>query len=126
MSYRDKALAARASLAKSGAQVVVAWQTTPDYVPGEPEPQPVQVSFDAPGVVVEYASREIGTQPDSLIRAGDRNLLLAACDEAGEPLLEPPFGAAVTLVDGSLYKVANVKSIAPAGVAVMFDITIRR
>lgn len=126
MTYRDKAIAARASLARSGAPVVVAWTETPDYVPGEPEPAPVAHTFTAPGAVIAFGYKEIGTQPDSLIKAGDRNLLLAACDANGDPLPEPPFGAAVTLVDGSLYAVTSCKPLAPAGVPVMYDISIRR
>lgn len=127
MSYLQDAIDARATFAESGGQVVVAWTTTPDYVPGQPEPTPVAHGYTAPGVVVEYNYREVGTQADSLIRAGDRNLLLAAVDAAGLPLAEPPYGAAVTLLDGSLYAVANCKPLQPDGLtAVMFDITLRR
>lgn len=127
MSYRDDAIAARADFAEDGGNVVVAWTITPDYVPGQPDPVPQAFGYTAPGVVAEYKASHTGVQPDSLIQAGDRNLFMAACDEHGNPLAAPPFGAVVTLADGSAYKVHNCKAIQPDGLtAILFDITIRR
>ena len=127
MTYRQDAIDARASFEESGGDVVVAWTITPDYVPGQPDQAPQVFGYTAPGVVAEYNIKQASAQPDSLIQAGDRNLFLAACDAAGKPLAMPPFGAAVTLLDGSTYTVHNAKAIQPDGMtAILFDITIRR
>lgn len=127
MSYRDDAIAARADFAEDGGSVVVAWEVTADFVPGQPDPAPQVFGYTAPGIVAEYNFKQTGTQADSLIQAGDRNLFLAACDEHGKPLAAPPFGATVTLADGSAYSVHNCKALQPDGMtAILFDITIRR
>lgn len=123
--YVTTAREARDSLKEAGAIVDLIW--TPAPVSDAPDAAtPAEVTHRAYGAVLPYNFREVGAQPDSLIKAGDQNLLLAALDLQGRPLPEPPFDAVVVLVDGSRHRVKAGKPLAPAGVPVLFDITIRR
>jgi hypothetical protein len=125
--YLQDARDTEAALAEDGAQITLSWSVPVVYDPATPNaPAAAPVSVTAYGCVFPYSSNRIGTQPDSLIRAGDRQLLLAALDINGATLSEPPPDAQVTLADGSLWLVKNPQPLAPAGVPVMYDITIRR
>ena len=126
INYRKKQLDVRMALASNGALCAISWikpgnDEGPIPVPGE------AVSYQAYGAIFDYAANQVGTQPDSLIRAGDRQLMLPAlCEPAGQPMPEPPFGASIVGPDGVTYKVASVKVTGPAGVPVMYDVNVRR
>lgn len=124
--YADTAREVYAALREDGALVTVAWSVTPDYDPAAGEPVPVAVTATTYGVILDYPTHKIGTQPDSLIRAGDRQLLMAVLDQDGADVPEPPPEAVVTAAYGARYVVRNCAALDPAGVAVMFDITVRR
>lgn len=123
--YLAIALDARDSLQESGAVVSVTWtpaQTDP--APDAAQPAPVTVS--AYGCIFEYGFRQIGTQPDSLIVAGDKQILLSALDLNGAQLQEPPAEARVIGPDGATYVLKTCRPVAPAGVAVIFDLNVRK
>jgi hypothetical protein len=126
IDYASTAREAYDALREAGALVTLSWTVTPDYDPAQPEPVPAVVSVATYGAVLEYNFREVGTQPDSLVRAGDRQLLLAAVTPDGAALPEPPLDAVATLADGSSLTLKNVRPLAPAGVPVLYDITLRR
>lgn len=125
--YSQETIDAAADLLEAGAVISLVWSVVTQYDPSNPSAPPAPpVAVQAAGVVLPYSSNKIGTQPDSLIRAGDRQLLLAALDITGAALPEPPPDAEVTLADGSVWLVKNPQPLAPAGVPIMYDITIRR
>lgn len=125
--YSQETIDAAADLLEAGAVISLSWSVVASYDPSNPSAPPSPpVTVQAGGVVLPYSSNKIGTQPDSLIRAGDRQLLLAALDVNGAALPEPPPDAEVTLADGSVWLVKNPQPLAPAGVPIMYDITIRR
>lgn len=125
--YAQAARKAAQSLLKSGATITLSWKVPFKYDPANPKAlPPPPVTVRAAGVVLPYSSRVIGTQTDSLIRAGDQQLLLAAVDINGEFLAEPPPEASALLADGTTWTVKNPRTLAPAGIPVMFDITLRR
>ena len=125
--YQQDAIDAEATLREEGAIITLSWKVPFKYNPANPgELAPPPVTVRAAGVVLPYSSRVIGTQTDSLIRAGDQQLLLAAIDVDGNPMIEPPPEASALLADGSTWTVKNPRTLAPAGIPVMFDITLRR
>lgn len=125
--YSQETKDAAADLLAAGAVVSLSWSVAAAYDPGNPSAPPsAPVTVQAAGVTLPYSFKQIGTQPDSLIRAGDRQLLLAALDVNGAALPEPPPDAQVTLADGSLWLVKNPQPLSPAGFPIMYDITIRR
>lgn len=127
IDYASTAREAFEALRDAGALVTLAWDDADDYDPAlgrAPEGTPVTVATY--GVVLEYNFKDIGTQPDSLIRAGDRQLLLAAIDPLGAQIPAPLPDAVATLADGSRLVVKNPRALAPAGVPVLYDITLRR
>jgi hypothetical protein len=126
INYAATAQAAFAALKSAGALVTIDWTVAPDYDPAAPATAPTPRSITTYGAFVPYQAHKVGTQGDSLIRAGDRNLLLAAIDDAGAALPEPPPGARITAANGETWRVANAEALRPAADVVLFDITARR
>lgn len=126
MDYAVTARAALSALKSAGALVTIAWDVSTPYVPGEPTGAPTPASVTTYGAMVPYPAHKVGTQADSLIRAGDRNLLLAATDPAGVALTQPAVGARITAANGEFWRVAACEAICPAAETVLFDITARR
>jgi hypothetical protein len=126
MDYAATARAALAALKSAGALVTVAWDVSPAYDPSNPDEPATPYSIATYGAMVPYAAHKVGTQPDSLIRAGDRNLLLAATSPDGVALTEPAIGARITAANGETWRVAACEAICPAAETVLFDITARR
>jgi hypothetical protein len=125
--YSQETRDAARDLLAAGAVVTLSWSIATAYDPANPSAPPsAPVAVQAAGVTLAYNLKQLGTQPDSLIRAGDKQLLLAALDVTGAALPEPPPDAQVTLADGSVWLVKNPQPLAPAGVPIMYDITIRR
>lgn len=126
IDYVKTARAGLAALKSTGGMVSIAWTVAADYDPNNPDAEGTPVLIATYGAMVPYAAHKIGTQPDALIRAGDRNLLLSALDPGGAPLTEPPIGAVITAANGEHWKVAACEAICPAADTVLFDITARR
>lgn len=124
--YIKTARAGLSALKSAGGIVSLSWTVAVDYDPANPDATGAAVTIATFGAMVPYPAHKIGTQPDSLIRAGDRNLLLAALDPAGAPLAEPPVGAVITAANGEKWRVAACEAICPAATTVLFDITGRR
>lgn len=65
-------------------------------------------------------------QADSMILAGDRQLLLSVNHPDGTPLNPPPKADdRVTLLSGVTYTITTVAPLAPAGIPVYFECNIR-
>lgn len=125
--YNAEAIEVAKALAEDGQVVVLSWETTAPYVPGLPEPIPVQHVHTAAGLVFAYPARDVATQADSLIAAGDEQLHMAAlAPDLTTPVPAPPVGAMVLLHAGHTRVVKNCKPLAPAGIVVMYDVTLKR
>lgn len=123
--YLESAQEALEALQEYGAPCTLTWTPAPDSdAPNAATPDPLVVS--AYGVVLDYAAKMIGTQPDSLIQAGDRQVLLGVFDIDGAAVPKPPAEAQIIAPDGLLYTVKGCKPLAPAGVAVLYDLNVRR
>lgn len=89
--------------------------------PGEP------TTWAGVGLVFDYDFKDSGASVAgaSLIQAGDRRLYLAALGADGVAIVAPKHGDKCQAPDGA-YKVENVKTLAPAGLAVLYDVQLRR
>ena len=73
--------------------------------------------------MTEWDSRQID---GSLIKIGDRHLLLSPLNTAGAALTAPVLGDTITDAAGVIYTLtAPLKILAPAGVAVLYDVNLR-
>lgn len=127
--YVETAQEAAAILADFGALATVTRTPAPlDDGPDTGQPTPLPVSATAWAVIFDYNEKSYGNQPDALIRAGDRQLLMAAIDVDGIPITPDmlPVEAAVIGPDGDAYVIKDSKPINPAGVAALYDVRVRR
>ena len=73
------------------------------------------------GAVFEYGNKNID---GTLIKVGDKQLLLSAFKTDGTALTAPVVNDTVT-IGGIVYTVTQVKSLAPAGTIVLYDCNLR-
>ncbi len=75
------------------------------------------------GAIIEWAANQID---GSLIRATDKRLLLSPLNSAGAVLTAPVLGDTVTDAAGVVYTLVEpLKTVSPAGTAVLFDCNLR-
>lgn len=123
--YGDTAQDVREALEEAGALCALAWTPAPlSDAPDAATPDPL--AFSAYGVILDYSDKQIGTQSNSLIEAGDRQVLLAVFDEFGNALPLPPAESKIVAPDGIEYTIKRAKPLAPAGVPVMYELNVRR
>jgi len=127
--YVETAQEAAAILADFGALATVTRTPAPlDDGPDTGQPAPLPVSVTAWAAIFDYTEKSYGNQPDALVRAGDRQLLLAGIDVDGVTITPDmlPVDAPLIGPDGDRYVIKNPKPINPAGVPVLYDIQVRR
>ena len=73
------------------------------------------------GAVMEYNNRNVD---GTLIKQGDRQLLLSPFLASGGSLVAPAVGDTAT-IGGTVFTVTQVKQTAPAGTVVMYDCNLR-
>ena len=75
------------------------------------------------GAIMDWNARQID---GSLIKIGDRQLLLSPLNTAGAALMAPALGDTVTDAAGVVYTlVAPLKVLSPAGTVVLYDCNMR-
>lgn len=127
--YVETAQEAAAILADFGALATVTGASAPvDDGPDTGQPAPMPTSVTAWAAIFDYTDRLYGNQPDALIRAGDRQMLMAGIDVDGVaiPLEALPVDAQVIGPDGDTYIIKDPKPINPAGVVALYDVRVRR
>jgi hypothetical protein len=81
------------------------------------------------GIVLEYTTfirSGLQNQPGTVIKAGDKQMLLSPFGVDGLPLEPPPaVDDLVELEDGSKFTIASFAPLSPAGTAIYFDCNIR-
>lgn len=123
--YAQSAQEVVEALADAGAPCSLTWTPPPATDDPLAEP-PAPVTVTAYAAIFDYSARQIGTQLDSLIVAGDRQILMAVFDVNGNAVPEPLHGATVSGPDGNPYVLKACKALAPAGVAVMYDLNVKK
>jgi hypothetical protein len=73
------------------------------------------------GAMFEYGDKNID---GTLIKEGDKQLLLSALNSAGTALVAPALNDTVT-INTVVYTVVRIKPLSPAGTTVLFDCNIR-
>ena len=73
------------------------------------------------GAMFEYGDKNID---GTLIKEGDKQLLLSAINSAGTALVAPALNDTVT-INTVVYTVVRIKPLSPAGTTVLFDCNIR-
>jgi hypothetical protein len=121
--YAEMAESANESLAEFGQAVTLTHTVAGTYDPatgGVTNTTSVQYGT---GAMTEWDSRQID---GSLIKIGDRHLLLSPLNTAGAALTAPVLGDTITDAAGVIYTLtAPLKILAPAGVAVLYDVNLR-
>ena len=104
-------------------QVVTLTHVEPgEYVPGEGITNTTTTQAGT-GAVVDWDARQID---GTLILIGDKRLLLSPLNTVGLVLTAPVLGDTVTDAVGVVYTlVAPLKTVSPAGTAVLYDCNLR-
>jgi len=79
------------------------------------------------GAILDYSVQQAGVfnAPGSLVRVGDKQLLLSPLDTDGAVLTGPSVGDMVTVAAGTKYTITQIKEVSPAGTVVLYDINLR-
>lgn len=75
------------------------------------------------GAVFDYGAKQID---GTLIKAGDKQLLLSAVKTDGAVLIAPALGDLVTVGGVTYTMVEPLKEVAPAGITVLFEANLRK
>lgn len=74
------------------------------------------------GAVFEYVDHNID---GTLIKAGDKQLLLSALNSTGTALTTPPIVNDTATIGGAVYTITSVKPLSPAGTTCIFECNLR-
>ena len=107
-------------LISKGQAVTLIHTVTGEYVPGSGVTTTVSTQYGT-GAVTEWDSRQVD---GTIIRQGDRRLLLSALNTAGAALTAPAIEDTAT-VGGVTYTITQVKQTNPAGTVVLYDLNLR-
>lgn len=110
-------------IADKGLAVTLTRQAAGTYDPATGAPAIATTTQTGKGVILPFAAglRHAG---GSNIVQGDKQLLLSAINSAGSPLTPPALDDKVTAA-GVDYVITEIAPLAPAGLNIMFDCTVR-
>jgi hypothetical protein len=115
--YAAKAKSASNMIRRSGQEMSLVYGSVSGYGAGVPD-TPGDVTEYPWGVVTEYSDRDLA---NTQIKVGDKKVILEAIEGMPEPQTKD------TLVIGTVeHSIVNVKPVSPAGVAVIYEIQVRR
>jgi hypothetical protein len=72
--------------------------------------------------VFEYGDHNID---GTLVKAGDKQLLLSALNSTGTALTTPPIVNDTATIGGAVYTITSVKPLSPAGTTCIFECNLR-
>ena len=107
-------------LVSKGQSVVLKHTVVGEYVPGSGVETSTTTQYGT-GAVTEWENQAID---GTIIRQGDRRLLLSALNTAGAALTAPAIEDTAT-VGGVTYTITQVKQTNPAGTVVLYDLNLR-
>jgi len=119
--YQDDADTAAELLEEFGQSVTLTSKTSGAYSTATGATAVTTDTQTVNAVALDYGSRDID---GTLIRAGDKRLLMAPQTTAGDDLTAPVVDDTVT-VGGTVYTVKGIKTLSPAGTVILFDCNIR-
>jgi len=126
--YEDSASVANKLLKERGQAITITRNTAGDYDPSTGAAAIITTTQNGWGAVFEYGMQQAGiyNATGSLVKIGDKRLLLSPIDSTGTELTEPVVGDAVTLSDETVYTITQIKILNPAGIVVLYDINLRK
>lgn len=122
--YADMAATSADLIAQFGQAVTVTRS-----VPGSYDPatggvgSPTVTTQDCLAVEDAYRAREID---GTLIRAGDKRLMLSPAVVTGAAVTAPETTDTVTFADGSVWAIKAVEPLSPGGTALLYTLQLRR
>jgi len=120
--YSDTANDTNEAIGEMGQSVTLTNTVAGTYAPGTGITN-TTTTQSGTGVVVDWDSRQTD---GSLIKIGDKRLLLSPLNTSGDELTAPSLGDTITDAAGVVYTlVAPLGVINPAGTAVLYDCNMR-
>jgi len=122
--YSRMAATANRMLKRRGQTITVSHTTDGTYDPTTGQISgAVTTTQTVAGIMIEWDARQID---GTLIKVGDRRLLLSPLNTSGAALTAPVLGDTVTDAASVIYTlVAPLKTMAPAGTAILYDCNLR-
>jgi hypothetical protein len=122
MEFYSKMQATANRLLKGkGQEITLTRQAAGAYDPATGTAAVTTTTQTAYGAMFEYGDKNIDR---TLIKEGDKQLLLSAINSAGTALVAPALNDTVT-INTVVYTVVRIKPLSPAGTTVLFDCNIR-
>lgn len=119
--YQDDADTAAELLEEFGQSITLTSKTSGAYSVSTGTTAVTTSTQTVSAVVLDYGSKDID---GTLIRAGDKRLLMAPQTTAGDDLTAPVVDDTVA-VGSTTYTVKGIKTLSPSGTVVLFDCNIR-
>jgi hypothetical protein len=119
--YAKMQATANRLLKGKGQSITLSRQTAGAYNPATGTAAVTTTTQTAYGAMFEYGDKNID---GTLIKEGDKQLLLSAINSAGTALVAPALNDTVT-INTVVYTVVRIKPLSPAGTTVLFDCNIR-
>lgn len=104
-----------------GQAITLTRQSSGTYSPSSGTATVTTTTQSGYGAVFEYIDRNID---GTLIKAGDKQLLLSAVNAAGTALTSPVLNDTVT-IGGTAYTITQIKPLSPAGTTCLFECNLR-
>lgn len=117
-------LSADTLIETKGQTVTLTRRTAGAYNPATGSAAVTETTQTGKGVILPFGPG-LRRQGGTSITADDRQCLLSALNSAGAALTEPKVGDKLTDASGQVWSVIEVSPLAPAGLKIMFDLTIR-
>ena len=109
-------------LISKGQAVTLIHTVTGEYVPGSGVETSTTTQYGT-GAVTEWDSRQVD---GTLVKIGDKKLLLSPLNTDGDALVPPVLGDTITDAAGKVYTLtAPLETLSPAGTAVLFTTNLR-
>jgi hypothetical protein len=119
--YTDIRLIAQNLLKGKGQTIMLTYQGSSSYNTSTGGATISTSTASVYGAVFEYGNKNID---GTLIKVGDKQLLLSALNTAGTAITAPVVNDTVT-INSVAYTITQVKTLSPAGTVVLYDCNIR-
>ncbi|WP_063582859.1 hypothetical protein [Achromobacter ruhlandii] len=125
--YADMAATAQALLEEFGGPVTVRQVMTGEYDPDLGQAPNTTVDHDGIGALFDYTAQAAGVanMAGSVIETGDKQLYLAPELATGGAMPEPK-PTDLVLALGVTWRVVTVKTLAPAGLVLLYELQLRQ
>ena len=126
--YAEDSVVADELLTEYGQAVTLTRSTVGAYDPATGTAAVTTTTQAAIGAVFDYGLHASGATSilGSLIKIGDRQLLLSTKNAAGGALTAPVIDESTVTIGGVVHTITHVKTLTPSGTAVLYDCNIRR